>query len=271
MIDRETSGVEYPAIDRAFSKQSVHFDRDDEENRVLQDMRRQVYRHVDRFIRPKSKILELNAGTGIDALHFHSLGHTVLATDLAAGMVEQINLKKDAYHLDRLTAKQLSYESLHELRGVKFDYVFSNFGGLNCIPDLSVVTSGLRNLLNDGAFVTWVIMPRVALWEMASILKGNSNAFRRFSRGGVMAHLEAEYFRTWYHSVSAIRKAFGDDFRLIASEGLGVISPPPHRGDFPRRFPQLYRSLRRADRMLRGVYPFNRWGDHVVVTFRHVR
>src|SRR5690606_39879051 len=58
------------AVERAFSKQSVVYDRDDARNIILRDLRRQVYEHVERFISPGSKILELNAGTGIDAMYF---------------------------------------------------------------------------------------------------------------------------------------------------------------------------------------------------------
>jgi hypothetical protein len=264
---------QFQAVSAAFSKQSAHYDADDERNAVLKDMRSQVYDHVNRFIKPESHVLELNAGTGIDALKFVSGGHRVLATDLSVGMIAQIENKIEKYNLHpKLKCRQLSYEKIDLLAGEKFDFVFSNFGGLNCIKDLSTVTCRLPSLLADGAIITWVIMPRFYLWEMAGLLKGHGKkAFRRLNRQGVKSHLEGEFFTTYYHSLSDIRKAFGEQFKLLEVEGLAAISPPPHRMDLPTSYPAIYKFLRSTDKIARTHFPFNRWADHIVVTFQYTR
>ncbi len=257
-------------VNQAFSKQSVKYDEDDSRNQVLQDMRKQVYAHVSEFLKEKSHVLELNAGTGIDALHFVQQGHSVHATDLSDGMIAQLE-KKIVHHQlhGRLACQQISYEHLEKLDEQKFDYVFSNFGGLNCIDDVSRVTKNLPSLLNPGAHVTWVIMPPVCIWEILGVFKGHfKQAFRRFHKDGVMAHLEGEYFKTYYHSLSQIKKAFGAEFKFIKSEGLCLVSPPPSRANFPIQYPKLYRSLQKLDSQLRESFPFNRWGDHIIVTFQ---
>ncbi|HEY8933562.1 MAG TPA: class I SAM-dependent methyltransferase, partial [Cyclobacteriaceae bacterium] len=203
----------YVSVNRAFSKQSTNYDVDDAQNKVLQDLRLQVYDHVNRWIKPNSTILELNAGTGIDAYHFVQQGHTVHATDLSDGMIAQINAKIQKYNLhNQLSCQQVSYDNLDKVTDKKFDYVFSNFGGLNCIQNLSEVTKNLPSLLNNGAYVTFVIMPPVCLWELLWFFKGHGKAaFRRFHKDGVMAHLEGEYFRTYYHSLRQIKEAFGSN------------------------------------------------------------
>lgn len=255
----------------AFGKQARHFDVDDLQNPLLQIMRSQVYDHVSRLLSQPSRILELNAGTGIDALHFIKQGHKVHATDLSEGMIEEIKRKVDRLHLQNdLTVQQLSYDQLDELAGQKFDLIFSNFGGLNCIDDLTRVTRHLPRILNAGGYVTWVIMPAVCFWEILGLLKGNRNALRRFNRGGAMAHLEGEHFRVWYHSLQSIKKAFGDDFKLVRHEGLAALAPSPHATNFPVRHPALYKLLRRADAIARNHYPFNRWADHLVISFQLV-
>ena len=257
-------------INRAFSKQSVHYDEDDQSNVILQQMRQQVYDHVAEFIKPKSNILELNAGTGIDALHFVSEGHTVHAIDIAEGMITQIKRKIEHHNLQSsLSCEQLSYAELNRISKNNFDYVFSNFGGLNCIEELSVVTQQLKPLLKKGAFVTWVIMPSFSTWEFLSVLRVSpSTAFRRLNKNGTTAHLEGEYFQTYYHSLSKIKAAFGSSFDFIKSEGLGALTPPPHRGDFPKKHPTIYKNLKTLDGIARKHFPFNRWADHIIVTFR---
>lgn len=263
---------QFEAVNRAFSKQSFHYDREDDGNIVLKDMRAQVYNHVDRFINPNSFILELNAGTGIDALRFVRAGHRVHATDLSDGMIDQIKLKiQQADVTGKLSCQQLSYDQLDKVDKKNFDYVFSNFGGLNCIQDLTLVTRHLPGILKRGAYVSWVIMPPVCAWELLGILKGHgTKAFRRFRKDGVRSHLEGEHFTTYYHSLADARTAFGNSFKLIACEGLAALSPQPHRGDFPVRHPELYRNLRRLDSALRDHFPFNRWADHIIVTFQYI-
>jgi ubiquinone/menaquinone biosynthesis C-methylase UbiE len=259
------------AVARGFSKQSFAYDQSDKLNPVLQDLRQQVHDHLQRYLKPQSKILELNAGTGIDAAQLATEGHRVHATDISGGMIDQIGIKIDAGNLrGLLTCQQLSFDELHLVSEKKFDYVFSNMGGLNCTPDLSRVTQHLPSLLKPGAYVTWVIMPPVCPWELLQLLKGNwRQALRRWNKNGVVAHVEGEYFNTYYHSLKEIRRAFGPAFELIQAEGLAALSPPPHRGDIPMKNPGVYRVLRKADWVTRKVFPFNRWADHIIVTMQY--
>lgn len=267
----EASSVQFQSVNRAFSKQSVKYDAEDQRNIVLYDMRKQVYKHLSEFLKPHNSILELNAGTGIDALHLAQKGYVVHATDLSDGMISAIEEKiKNNSGTGNLTCQQLSYDQLDKLEGKKFDYVFSNFGGLNCIDDLTCVTKHLPALLNPGAHITWVIMPPVCLWEILSIAKGNRlYAFRRFNSNGVMAHLEGEHFKTYYHSIASIKIAFSEQFEFLKSEGLCALSPPPSRGDFPMKHARLYKMLRKLDSASRHHFPFNRWADHIIVTFKY--
>lgn len=273
MVDTKvhTASHNYDSVNRAFTKQSVAYDRDDQRNQVLQDMRQQVYGHVKKFLKPRAALLELNAGTGIDASYFAHEGHSVLATDVSDGMIRQIEYKVSANnYAGRFACQQLSYENIHHLAGKKFDYVFSNFGGLNCVDDLQKVTKHLPALLNDRAHVTFVIMPPVCLWEWLWVFTGNGkHAFRRFKTDGVLSHLEGEYFKTYYYSLAQIRAAFGESFSFVKTEGLAVLSPPPSRGDFPGKYPRIYKLMRRLDGMTRNFFPFDRWGDHIIVTFRY--
>src|SRR6185369_6716905 len=80
-------------VQKAFSRQADHFDADDLSNPILLSWRQKIYTHVECFMQKGSRILELNAGTGIDAAHFVQNGHTVLATDIAPGMIDKIQDK----------------------------------------------------------------------------------------------------------------------------------------------------------------------------------
>lgn len=261
--------IDYENVNRAFSKQAGHYDADDVANPILKVWRQQVYTHVHRFLKPASFILELNAGTGIDAVHFVKQGHQVHAIDIAEGMVAQLQKKSNGLSL---TGQLLSFEELHSLSIEPVDYIFSNFGGLNCTNDLSKVTHHLPALLKPGGFVTFVIMPPVCLWEWFWIFKGHGRkSFRRLNKTGVTAHVEGEYFTTYYHSLSDIKNALGKSFRFIASEGLGALSPPPSKAEFAATHATLYKIMTAIDGSLRYSFPFNRWADHIIVTFQFAK
>jgi ubiquinone/menaquinone biosynthesis C-methylase UbiE len=262
--------VDFNSVNKAFSKQSYHYDQDDEENTILRWMRKVVRGHVSGYLKKGDRILELNAGTGLDALYFSGKGHAVHATDLSEGMVNVIKEKIKKYPDQKLSCEQCSYTELNKITNGPFNYVFSNFGGLNCIPDLQEVIKNLSPLLSPGAYVTFVIMPPVCPWEMIYMLKGDFKmAFRRFKKGGIKAHLEGEYFQTYYFTPAQVMKKFGKDFQKISLQGLASISPPPHNIKAQKNFPNMYKKISRIDESLSFVFPFNRWADHFILTMQY--
>lgn len=267
-----TDGVvsnEWSAVNAAFSRQAIHFDSDDLNNPVLRDWRKRIHKHIRPFLKSENSVLELNAGTGIDALHFAQHCRLVLATDLSTGMVREIEKKIIKHQLTNLLCRQLSFTDLQQIGLQKFDFVFSNFGGLNCLRELSKVARPLDNLLAPGGHLTWVVMPRFCPWEFLWLLKGKwRDALRRFRKEGAVANLEGEQFQTYYHSLTDIRKALGPAFELVQCEGLGIFSAPPAAQSFYHEYPGVYRFLRRIDLSIKNYFPFSRWGDHIIVTFR---
>ena len=61
----------------AFSQQAAVFDAIEAPNAILHWMRGRVRRHVLDLLPPGSHLLELNAGTGLDAAFFAGQGHRV--------------------------------------------------------------------------------------------------------------------------------------------------------------------------------------------------
>ena len=255
---------------RAFSKQSSSFDQIEKENLILQYMRMRIHDHCMSVFPDKSKILELNCGTGIDAMFFAGRGMTVHATDVASGMISILNSKITQSETgNNITTQLCSYTELPQFPLGPFDVVFSDFGGLNCVEDLSPVVKGIMLNLKSGGIVTLVVMPRFCPWEVLLALKGNFKvAFRRFKKDGALSHLEGEYFRTFYFSPSYIKKVFGEDFKLVKLEGLCTVVPPPYFEFFPKKFGKIFRALARLEKALRFVYPFDRAADHFIITLR---
>jgi ubiquinone/menaquinone biosynthesis C-methylase UbiE len=262
----------FDRVATAFSRKAAEYDAFGDDHINLARMRRKVYDHVLRFLQPTDRLLELNAGTGIDAAFFARRGQTVHAIDIAPGMIDHLAMKIDQQQLaDRLTVQTLSFTELDRVKGGPYHYVLSNFGGLNCIADLSLVTRHLSRVLLPGGIVTWVIMPPICPWEIALLLKGHFKlATRRWHRHGILAHVEGVRFMTYYFTPRQVLTALGSGFRLLRLEGLSVFTPPADRVDFPRRFPRLYRALVNIDDALAPRAPFNHWGDFFILTAQAV-
>lgn len=149
-------------VKEVFSRQSLGYDDYESLHSILKFMRIEVRNHVMNFLRKGDRILEINAGTGTDAVFFAQNGFNVHATDISGGMISLLKYKVNRYGLNNLISlQQCSFTELDKISGRPFDYIFSNFGGLNCLPDLLKATKFFPNLLNKKGRVTLVLMPPV--------------------------------------------------------------------------------------------------------------
>jgi len=264
-VDASTQNVA-----EAFSRKAFVYDTFGENHPNLTRMRETVYRHVLDFLNPGAHILELNAGTGTDAAFFARQGFVVHATDIAPGMIGRIEEKITQSDLsDRLTVQQVSFTQLDQIDAEPFDCIFSNFGGLNCIDDLRIVTHQITRLLQLNGIVTWVVMPPICPWDFAAILKGDwRTAMRRLRRGGVRANVEGVPVMTYYFTPRQVIAAFDDSFKVMRLQGLSIFAPPADRKNLAVRFPRLYRLLVSVDNKLARIAPFNGWGDFFIITLR---
>ncbi len=260
--------VQFNAVIDAFTRQSVIYDDYEKENQTLIWMRKLVRKHAMSFLNPGDKLLELNSGTGTDAVYFAQKGILVHSTDISDGMIEQIRKKVNDYNLShKISFEQCSYTELNKIKNNKFDFIFSNFGGLNCLANLSEATKFFPSLLNEEGKVCLVIMPPICPWELVNIFKGKFKfAFRRLKTSGTPAHIEGIHFTTHYFSSKNVMKALGDKFILVKLEGLAVFTPNPQMEKFQKKFPRLTQLLNKLDESLSGYFPFNKIGDHIILT-----
>ena len=260
--------VQFNNVNTAFSRQSVFYDDYDISNPTLTWMRQQVRKHALKFLRPNDKILELNSGTGLDAEFFARKGYSVHCTDLSDGMINEIKKKFSSVSLsDKITIQQCSFTELDKIGDKKFDFIFSNFGGLNCIPDLKEATKFFPSLLNKKGRVCLVVLPPVCPWELIQLFRGKVKfAFRRLKKEGTMANVEGVKFKTYYFSVKNVLRSLGKEFKLLKLQSLAVFTPIPQMDKIPRKFPTFTKFLNKTDEKLCGIFPFNRIGDHIIVT-----
>lgn len=260
------------AAERAFSKQAANFDELYSSNLIIQYKRQRVRDHVQQWLNPNSKILELNAGTGEDAIWFAQHGHYVHATDISSGMQKKLVAKVDQTEVgSRITNEVCSFTDLQNLSDKgPYDLIFSNFAGLNCTGELDKVLNSFSSLLKPGGIVTLVILPKFCLWESMMFLRGEfKTAFRRFfSSRGVRAHIEGEYFTCWYYNPSYVVKNMEDAFDILSVEGLCTVVPPSYLENFPNRRPALFNWLKVKEDKWKTRWPWKNIGDYYIISLK---
>lgn len=175
------------------------------------------------------RILELNGGTGEDAIFLAQRGHDVTLTDISADMMAVAKNKIKAEKLDhKITVRQLDIRKLgEEQMPGPFDLIFSNFGGLNCLhPDeLTRFFRHASQLLTPSGRVIAVVMPRYCLIESLSfLLKGKwSSIFRRNSSKAVDVQVEDAAVPTYYFSPGDMTAIAGTGWSVAAKQAVGFI------------------------------------------------
>jgi ubiquinone/menaquinone biosynthesis C-methylase UbiE len=271
-MEETRSYLQEQAASTAFSLQAPVFDHIYSSNTITAYKRMRVREHVSKFLQPHSSILELNAGTGDDAIWFAKEGHTVHATDISEGMQEILAQKKEQQALGHLISQEIcSYTSLEELeKKGPYDHIFSNFAGLNCTDRLEKVLSSLSFLVKPGGHVTLVILPRFCLWEFLLLFKGKiKTAFRRFSgKKGTRAHIEGQYFRCWYYNPSFVTGKLNGFFEKVALEGLCTLVPPSYIEGFAEKYPSTFRFLSKKEDRWKSRWPWRSVGDYYIITLK---
>ena len=246
-------------------------------------MRQAVWRRLDARFRPGDRVLELNCGTGADAIYLARRGIRVLATDIAPAMLDLTRAKVARADLQSMVeVQQLAIEDLRfaisDLRLAslqdkignrkseivnEFDGALSNFGGLNCVADLAGVAGGLAACLRPGAAALLCVMGPLVPWEWAWYLwrRQPAKAFRRLRRGGV----------AWrgltirYPSIGSLQRAFAPLFRLRRASAVGALLPPSYAEGWAVRRPRLLARLNRWERRLETLPPLPWLADHYLL------
>ncbi len=211
------------------------------------------------------KILELNCGTGEDALFLSIKGHEVIATDIAFEMVSCSKEKLATADVKNVEVLQLDVKRLKDKKFPhQFDLIFSNFGGLNCLSkdDLVKLNNAVKKHLKPkGRFIS-VIMPSFCIMESLYFLAKLEwkSIFRRNTKDALNVNVEGEAIKTWYYSPRQYKNVFSSNFSTINIQPIGFL---------PSYFEQLAKknpSLLNLDQLL-GRLNFSSISDHFLIDF----
>ncbi len=253
------------------------YDREFTFSRIGMVQRRMVWSYLDHMLHtPGMQVLELNCGTGTDAVHLARNGHRVLATDISEEMLKVAREKARQFGVeDRITHLRLGFDELEQLTASPVDLVLSDFGGFNCIdaPHLQRLVDPIADTLRPRGRLIAVLMPDRCMSETAyHLLRGEwSQAFRRGRHDPVWADLSGTGAIAWYHSPRAVSNVFASRFKTIAIRPIGLFVPPTHlEHRFGHRGHLLERLARWDERWARWPW-MARYADHYLIDLERIR
>jgi SAM-dependent methyltransferase len=222
---------------------------------------------------PGAHILELNCGTGEDALFLARHDISVVACDGSEGMIRTARKRMQDEEPDApIQFELLPTEHLGRLRpGRLFDGALSNFSGLNCLSNLNQAAWDLASLVTPRAPVLICLSTRFCLAEtLWFLLQGD---FRKaFRRTPGVAHAKVNEFtvKVHYPTLSQVRESFSPWFRLRSCTGIGVAVPPSYLEPMIRKYPRLLGLLRWIDKRISHLPLLRIMGDHMLLHFERV-
>ncbi|MFI5135093.1 MAG: class I SAM-dependent methyltransferase [Chitinophagales bacterium] len=233
--------------------------------------RQRVYFFLKKILTDQSlRILEINCGSGEDAVWLAQQGHHVTATDASPKMIELVRKKISESKLEeKISTAICDFDDLkNKFQSEKFDFIFSDFGGLNCVSgdELEKLSADFSSLLVPGGKFIAVIMGRKCWWERSYFLmKGKSrDALRRNSKELVEAKIGESTVPTWYYSPKEFQNLFLNEFQKIRVRPVGLFIPPSYLNPFFEKKKWLLSILNLLEKMFSLSF-LSDFADHFLI------
>ena len=240
---------------------------------IGQLQRKGVWKYVETIL-PELKgfeMLELNCGSGEDAVLFGEGGFNIVATDITEEMVKVTQKKAEQFSMqNKISSHYLDLDTFNEtLFDKKFDLIFSNFGGLNCInpESLQTLMAKLPTLLNPGGRFVAVVMPRFCAWETIFFMLRCQfrKAFRRVSSKQQFSDLHGPNMKMWYYRPSQLRDWSKKHFQVVSLRPIGVVLPPAYLERFFTVKRRWLLRLNRIEKKLNKSSLFSGMADNFLI------
>src|ERR1041385_8567009 len=257
-------------VSAAFNTVASVYDRSFNSSPVIQHLRSKVYREIETRVETGASILDINCGTGIDALYLAGKGMNVVGIDISSNMIEECKKKANEMELKNIEFHVSSFETLSQNFKSKFNLVLSNFGGLNCVRNLDRTAEEIAGLTVPGGYFVAVVMPRFSLWEtVTGIASGKwKYALRRLRNGTRATGFNEQSFEVFYHSPHLFPSFFRPRFTVERIVGFNIVSPPPSSTGFLHNYRHLSKSLMRLDELIERIPLIRSMGDHYMIVLK---
>lgn len=257
-------------MEASFDKAAQNYDDTFSHSGIGKLQRNLVYHHLEKFLsNQQQNILEINCGTGEDAIWLAKKKHLIIATDVSNEMITVAKTKESYQNLNYIQADITTITE--QLKDKKFDTIFSNFGGLNCVDsnELSQFLNSVSTILSDKGKLILVIMPKNTLWEkLYFIFKGKfKTAFRR-TKKVVFANVDGINVPTYYYNPKDIVNLSKSNFDCIEVKPIGFFIPPSYLEPFFKNKKGLLQFLNALESKIKNWSFLSKFADHYLIVLQ---
>lgn len=236
---------------------------------VLQ--RNKVWQFLDENL-PKNQplnILEINCGTGEDALWFAKQGHQIIATDLSDEMIAVANKKKEnSLNVANISFEVCAFDQLkNKFQNQQFDLIFSNFAGLNCIDKnaLLALNNDFEKLLKPNGKLVMVLLGKKCFLErFYFLLKLDFKNVNRRKKKASAYLSNQNYQDIWYYNFQEIESVFSH-FKLENKKPIGFLIPPSYLENNVKKHPFIIKIFNYFDTVFSKISWLSNYGDHIIL------
>lgn len=256
-------------LQTAFDTYAVQYDKEFTQSPIGKLQRKRVFHFFNRLLTTKKKILEINCGTGYDAIQLAQQGHEVSALDISQGMIEVARAKTKNGTNPLFICEDLRH--VKKLQLPKTDIIFSNFGGLNCVSeqDLKNVVVDFHSQLHSNGSICAVVMGSNCKWEdiYFKYIKHPSYQRRKKSEG-VSATINGNTFTTWYYSPYQLKTIFESHFSCELIKPIGLFIPPSYLNYYFETKSWALKLLAGLETVFGGISSLSNYADHYLIILK---
>lgn len=246
-----------------FDQAAINYDNTFTNTEIGKMQRELVYAELSKHLTSVKNILEINCGTGEDAIWLAKQNFNVTATDISTNMIE---IAKSKANLNFKVADINLIATTFE--GEKFDLLLSNFGGLNCLSksELENFFGNIDSILFEKGKLALVIMPKNTLWERFYFLvKAQFKNISRRKKESVIAHVDGENVTTYYYNPKDIVNLAKANFETIAIKPIGFFVPPSYLNGVFKNKKGFLRFLNRLEQGVKNTTSLSKYADHYLI------
>lgn len=255
---------------RAFDSVAATYDEANTANPILAGMRARTLVLIRSSLPPGSRLLDLGCGPGSDAMALARQGYRITAIDWSEAMAAEAADRVAREGLgSQVVVRSIGIHELDWLEAGAFDGAYSNFGPLNCVPNLAEAACTIAERVKPGGVLVASVIGRVCPWEIGRyLLAGDWRRARiRFTRDFVGVPLEGRTVWMRYYAPAEFAGVFAAaGWQTASLSAMGLFTPPPYLQAFHGRHGRLMRVLDVIESHAAGWPGVRQWGDHFLIS-----
>ncbi len=218
-----------------------------------------------------NSVLEINCGTGLDAYWLVEKGYSVTATDVSSEMIFCAKQKRLDLNSENPNFSICGFDDLEAtFQGRKFDLLFSNFAGLNCInkSELEKLNRVFNSLLNQNGLLIMVLLGKKSWLErLYFLLKGDLKKSKRRLHPDLAKLNEDSFQMTYCYTVEELKEIF-TNFNFIRTKPIGIIIPPSYLEPILKKLSFLSLPILLLEKLFGSLSFLSDYADHTYLAFR---